>query len=1116
MAASRPVRRLLRISCALRHVPARVWPALGLILLAVLAPVPAAGQDARLLREPAISAEHIAFTHGGDLWIVDRAGGDARRLTATPAVVSGPHFSPDGRWIAFTSAETGPAQVHVIDVEGGNPRRLTWYPSASEARGWSPDGTRVLYSSGRQSAPSSFSRLWTVPAGGGPSTLLPAPFGFQGSFSPEGGSVAVMPTSKWDPEWRGYRGGQNVPLVLLELETLEEVLIPGERFTDTHPVWMDGKVYFLSDRDAAANVWSYDVASGALEQLTFEAEVDIKSLSGGAGMLVYEHDGWIHTLDPLTRATEQLSISVRGDFPWARPRWVDVGSDVSAAGLSATGQRAVMEARGEIFTVPVEHGTARNLTRSDGAADRAPVWSPLGDSVAWFSDEGGGYRLHIGPQDGLGEARSLAIGASRMAWNPSWSPDGSRIAFMDDRARVQVVEVSTGELITADLGGDSNDRTSTRPVWSPDSRWLAYENRFPNRFRRLVVWSVDTGETHILTDAMADAFSPAWDRDGRHLWFLAGTDLGRSSGWANTSAITASPTYGAYVMVLREDDPTPFPTRSDEEGSRGTGDAEGAAGDDPAPAVGARAQGSGGAAADDPPEVRIDLEGIERRIVALPMPVRGYGTALAGPQGSVFITEAQEGEPGSTLHLFSVESREARVFAQGVGSVAISGDGARILFQSGGQWRVVDTARPPDAGSGRLTVNLQARIDPEVEWRQIFDETWRMKRDFFYDPGMHGADWDAVYARYSPLVEHVRHRSDLNYVIGQMGSELAVGHSYFGGGDIPRVESTPVGLLGADLEAENGRWRIARIFTAEQWNPGLAAPLDQPGMQVREGDYLLAVEGMELTADEDPYQAFEGTVVRQVRLHVSRTPSMDDAWTEVVVPMANEGQLRQRAWVEDNRRRVDELSGGRLAYVWVPNTGNPGLVSFDRYYFSQQDRSGAVIDERFNGGGLLDDYMVDLMNRGLRAGITNEAVNGVPHQLPAGILGPKVLLINQYAGSGGDFFPWVFRHLEIGPLIGMRTWGGLVRSCFHFPRVDGGFANSPCNAVFEPGGDWIAENFGIPADIEVRVTARDVAAGRDPQLERGVQEALRLLELQGEVEVVQPPFPIRSRRPGGG
>jgi len=1080
--------------------PARaVASVLALILAAAaqvlaISPVAAAAQETRLLRDPAISAEHIAFTYGSDLWIVGRAGGEARRLTATPAVVSGPHFSPDGRRIAFTSAEQGIPQVHVIDIDGGDPVRLTWYPSPSQARGWTPDGTRILYASGRESAPSNYTRLWTVPADGGPSTLLPAPFGFRGDFAADGQRLVVEPTSRWDPEWRGYRGGQNVPLVVLDLGTLDEQLIPSDLTYDQHPVWVDGTVYFLSDRDWAMNIWSFEPATGALRQITFESDVDIRTLSAGAGILVYEHDGWIHTLDPRTGVSERISITVRGDFPWARPRWVDVGSGIRSAGLSPSGRRAVMEARGEIFTVPVEHGSARNLTRSPGAADRSPVWSPAGDSVAWFSDDGDGYRLHIGHQDGLDAPRSLPIGASKMAWNPSWSPDGRHMAFMDERARVQVIEVATGRITTAGLGGDSNDRTSMRPEWSPDSRWLVYANRFPNQFRRIVVWSVETGETHILTDAMADAFSPTWDRDGRHLWFLASTNLGTAAGWANTSSIGASPTYGAYVMVLRADDPTPFPARSDEEG----------------------APSSGNSAAEGTPQVRIDLDGIERRIVPLPMPQRGYAEAVAGPKGSVFIREPQSGQPGGTLHKFSLSTREAQSFVQGVQQFAVSGDGSRILIQASGQWRVVDTARPPDGNAGRMTIDLQAFIDPPTEWRQIFEEMWRRVPDFLYDPEVHGADWDAVYTRYAPLLDYVRHRNDLNYLIGKVGGEMSVGHSYFGGGDLPSVPSTPVGVLGADLTPHNGRWQISRIFTTEQWNPGLSAPLDQPGMRVREGDYLLAVEGVELTADEDPYQRLYGMVGRQIRLHFSRTPSMADAWSEVVIPAATETALRQRAWVEDNRRKVDELSGGRLAYVWVPNTSNPGLVSFDRYYFSQQDRSAAVIDERFNGGGLLDDYMVDLMNRQLRAAITNEAVNGLPFRLPAGILGPKVLLINQYAGSGGDFFPWVFRHLEIGPLIGMRTWGGLVRSCGHYPLVDGGNANAPCNAVFEPGVGLIAENEGVPADIEVRITARDLAAGRDPQLERGVREALRLLEIHGEVEVVQPPFPRPARRPGDG
>ena len=1073
-------------------------------------------QDTRLLRQPTISQTQVAFTYGGDLWVASRDGGEATRLTASPAVVSNPHFSPDGRHIAFTSSEAGVPSLYVISSEGGAPTRLTWYPAPAYARGWTPDGSRILYASSRETAPSGFNRLWTVSPDGGPSTLLPSPFGFSGSYSPDGRRLAVDQTSRWDVEWRSYRGGQNVPLVLIDLQTLDEVLLPNERTADTHPVWMGGKVYFLSDRDWASNVWSYDPAGGALEQITSFDDADVKHLSGGAGTLVFEHDGRVHTLNPETGTTQAIPITVRGDFPWARERWVDVGTNIFAARLSATGQRAVMEARGEIFTVPVEHGSARNLTRSAGAADRAPVWSPDGASVAWFSDDGNGYQLMIAPQDGLGETRSLSIGESKMAWNPDWSPDGTRIAFMDDRARVRVIEVESGRILTADVGGAAGDRGGMSPVWSPDSRWLAYSKRYPNQFRRIVVWSLESGEARTVTDAMADAFSPTWDRDGRHLWFLASTNLGVGAGWANTRSMSANPTQGAYVVVLRADDPTPFLPRSDEEeGSPGAPEA-GAGGEEAAGEEEAEGAGEGDAEADgDDSSVRIDFEGIERRTLALPMPVRSYAGAVAGPEGSVFIAEFQPNQPGATLHKFTLSGREASVFTQGVGRMAVSGDGSRILFFAGGQWRVVDTARPPDATTGRLTVDLRASIDPALEWKQIFDESWRMQRDFLYAPNTHGADWDAVYRRYEPLVEHVRHRADLNYILDQVNGELSIGHSFVGGGDMPRVESVPVGLLGADLEADSGRWRIARIYTTEQWNPGLNAPLDQPGMEIREGDYLLAVEGVELTAAEDPYRAFEGTVGRQLRVHVSSTPSMADARVEVVVPIGNEGQLRQRAWVEDNRRKVDELSDGRLAYVWVPNTGGPGITSFDRYYFSQQDRHAAVIDERFNGGGLLDDYMVDLMTRRLRAAFTNEAEGGVPMALPAGILGPKVLLVNEYAGSGGDFFPWIFSKLEVGPLIGTRTWGGLVASCSHYPMVDGGSVTAPCTAVFEPGVDWVAENVGVPADIEVRMDARSLAEGRDPQLERGVAEALRLLELEGPVRVIQPPFPTPSRRPGG-
>ena len=1075
-------------------------------------PSQASTQSSRLLRQPTISADHVAFAYGADIWVTDRAGGEARRITSTPAVESDPHFSPDGHSIAFTSNRSGTSAVYVVPVEGGRPRRLTWYPAPTSAKGWTPDGSRVLYSSTRETAPTSYERLWTVSPQGGPSELMPAPWGHDGSFSPDGERIVVDRMSRWDVEWRSYRGGQNTPLSILDLDDLEEVWLPNERSADIHPVWLGDKVYFLSDRDWAMNVWSYDVATEALEQVTRFQDVDVKWLTGGDGVLVLEQDGYLHTLDPASGRTQRLDVRVRGDFPWAEPRWEDVAQQVASASLSPTGQRAVMEARGEVFTVPVEKGPVRNLTGSSGAADRAPIWSPDGGTVAWFSDDGSGYLLLIGPQDGMGDPRRISIGESKMAWTPVWSPDGERIAFVDDDSRVRVVNVESGRVRTVDVGGTNLERTSMGLSWSPDSRWLGYAKTFPNNFRRIMAWSVEEGDAYPLTGPMADAFSPAWDRDGRHMYFLASTDLALGSGWANTSSIAADPTYGAYLLVLRDDDPTPFPPESDEEEVKEEGESGGESEDEPG-----EAEEAGGEESEEVEEVRIDMEGIQRRVVALPLPVARYGMTLAGPKGTVFIGERPPGEFSMTLHKFSLEDREAEVFTEGVSSASISDDGSKMLLRAGPNWQVVATASPPEPGKGRLDFELRMYLDRQVEWAQMFDEAWHYEKDFFYDPGLHGADWDAVRERYRPLVPHVRHRADLNYLLDQMNGELSVGHSFVFGGDFPAVDTSRVGLLGAELEAENGGWRIGRIFTSESWNPGLSAPLDEPGLQVEEGAYLVGVGGEELSAANDPYRLLDGTAGRQTLLHLNDRPGMEGHWTITVEPIRSEGALRQRAWVEDNRRMVDELSGGRLAYVWVPNTGGGGFVSFNRYFFAQQDKEGAVIDERFNGGGNLDDYMVDLMTRSLRGAITNEAEGGAPFRIPAGILGPKVLLINELAGSGGDYFPWAFRQQNAGPLIGTRTWGGLVRSSVHNSLVDGGALTSPDNAVFDPiNNRYVAENEGVPPDIEVRLDARSAAEGRDPQLERGVEEALRLLEAQGSQRVTKPPFRTPARRPRGG
>ncbi|MGD8781142.1 MAG: PDZ domain-containing protein [Ignavibacteria bacterium] len=1060
------------------------------------------GQGTRLLRQPTISSTHIAFVYGGDIWVSDFNSNEVRRITSTPAVESCPILSPDGSLITFTSNRSGVNEVYTVPVEGGTPTRLTWYPANSRAIAWTPDGKRILYTTTRETTPRAFYRLWTVPVEGGPSTLLTYQWGCDGSFDPTGKQIVIDPTSRWDKEWRNYRGGQNNSLIILNLDDLSETLIPNnERYTDIQPVWLDKSIYFISDRDHISNIWKYTPETDELQQLTSFTGADVKWLSGNENKLAFEREGYLHLFDLKTGEIQQLEITVRGDFPWAETKWEDVSKKIESVSLSSTGKRVLAEARGEIFTIPVEHGDTRNITRSCDAADRMPLWSPKGTDIAWFSDAGQKeYKLFIASQDGLSEPKSISIGESKMAWSPAWSPDGKYIVFVDDDVRIRIVDIENGEILTADVGGTNLERESTGVTWSPDSKWLAYSKTGTNNFRRIMLYSLDDKKVYEVTDILADSFSPAWDRDEKHLYFLASTNVALGSGWANTSAMQADPTYGVYVINLCKDDESPFKPQSDEEKDLTKDDKK------------ENDKSSDKKAEKDTTEaktklVKIDFDNLERRTLALPIPVRNYRFTLSGPEGSVFIAERIPNKPGYLLHKFTLEKKKAEEFVNNVRNVSVSADGKKILVQQGKSWQVAGTGKPVGSDAKKITVKLKMQLNRLAEWQQIFEEAWRYERDYFYDPGMHGRNWQTVHDRYAPLVPYVRHRNDLTYVLDQVNGELSVGHSFVFGGDFPEVEKPAIGLLGADLVVENNMWKIKRIYTAESWNPDLKAPLDQPAMKIKEGYYLVGVEGKELTADDDPYSYFDGTADRQTVIHINDKPTFKEAWKEIVTPVNNENGLRQRAWVEDNRRLVDKLSNGKLAYVWVPNTGGQGLGSFNRYFFAQQDKEGAVIDERFNGGGLLDDYMVDLMTRKLRAAITNEVPNGKPFKLPAGILGPKVLLINEESGSGGDFFPWVFRQQQAGPLIGTRTWGGLVSSAVHYRLVDGGALTAPDNAVFDPiNNKWVAENEGVAPDIEVRLDAKSLTEGRDVQIERAVKEALLLLEQQGTLKVTHPPY----------
>jgi len=674
--------------------------------------------------------------------------------------------------------------------------------------------------------------------------------------------------------------------------------------------------------------------------------------------------------------------------------------------------------------------------------------------------------------------------------------------------------VAKGTIKTADIAGDNNERGNMGLTWSHDSNWLAYTKTGINHFRQIKVWSAKNDSIYALTNSFADSFSPAWDRDGHHLYFLASTNLALGSGWANTSSITSDPDYAAYIMNLKKADTSPFKPRSDEETITEEKKPET---DAKKPSMGKLPEKKADkdttkTAAKEPVPVVVDFENIERRTIAMPLSRGNYRLIIDGPAGTVFIGEQKEGVNGLVIQKYTLEKREAKEFVSGASQVSVSSDGNKMLAMIASDWKIMNTSSATGSDGKSVKIALKKQLDRSAEWKQIFEEAWRYERDYFYDPGMHGRNWNEVYEKYSPLIPYIRHRTDLTYVLDQMNGELSVGHSFVFGGDYPEVDRSSVGLLGADLIAENNRWKIKRIYTTESWNPELSSPLDRPGIKIEEGYYLVGINGRELTSADDPFKYLDGTLDVQTTLHINKTPDFAGAWQEVVKPIASEVNLRQRAWVEDNRRLVDKLSGGKLAYVWVPNTSSGGFISFNRYFFAQQDKKGAVIDERFNGGGLLDDYMVDLMNRTLRASITNEAPQGIPFSLPAGILGPKVLLINEMSGSGGDFFPWVFRQQKIGPLIGTRTWGGLVKSSVHYALVDGGGLTAPDNAVFDPiNNKWIAENEGVPPDIEVRQDAVSLSKGIDPQLEKAVKETMRLLELKGEIKITPPAYPTPAK-----
>jgi tricorn protease len=1119
-----------------------------LVLLEAFASSFAQDEKPTLFRQPTISRTDIVFSYGGDLWSVARRGGDARRLTTGVGIEANPYFSPDGTQVAFTGEYDGNVDVYVIPAAGGVPKRLTYHPAVDEVSGWTPDGRSVLFSSTRDSS-AGFSRLYTFPAdGGGLPTEIPLPMARRGWLSPDGTHVAYEPLSQWQGDWKRYKGGQTQPIWVARLSDSSIEKVPRDNSNDKCPMWMGDKIYFLSDRSGGTvSLFSFDTKSRQVEQIVANKGLDIKYASAGAGAIVYEQFGAIYTLDAGSENPQKVNIRVAGDFPGVRPRYEKVGGRIANVAISPTGVRAVFEARGEIITAPADKGDARNLTNTTNVMERDPAWSPDGKWIAYFSDEGGEYALHLRDQTGMGDVKKIRLGDGLPGFysSPVWSPDSKKIAYQRHDISLWYVDVEKGTNTRVDKNtfGDFGD--VMEPSWSPDGKWLAYARQLDNRLRAVYLYSVDKNQTNQITDGLGDARHVTFDKSGKYLYFTASTNVGPTISFADLSGIAHQTSRSVYAIVLRSDIASPLAPESDEEKVQPEKRDDvpvtlPSASPTPAPSAAttpAPTTSETPAATPTPAEqpkpatsptpkpaepTRIDLEGIDQRVISIPqIPARNFNGLYAGKAGTLYVTEIPvapppTGAPGLTLHKFDLEKRKFEEVKTGVTNFRVSANGEKMLFLQGPVWNLISTTQPARPGEGIVkTAEMEVYVDPRVEWRQMFNEIWRGERDFFYDPNTHGLDIEKAKKLYAPYVDAIAHRDDLNYLFREMLNQIGVGHMFIGGGDQPRPNAVSGGLLGADYRIENGRYRFARVYNGENWNPQLRAPLTAPGVNVRQGEYLIAVNGREVKAADNVYQMFESTANKQIVIKVGASPDGKDARQVTVVPVGSEQGLRNLAWIEDNRRKVDQLSGGRLAYIYIPNTGGPGYASFNRYFFAQTNKYGAVVDERFNGGGLLADYVVEYLNRQQLAKIAFR--DGKDWNVPAGaIYGPKVMLINELAGSGGDAMPWFFKKLKVGPLVGKRTWGGLVRASGIPTLMDGGSIRAPNGAVYGLSGEWEVENVGVAPDIEVEYDPALWRAGRDPQLEKAVEWLLAELEKNPPKEYQRPPYPNLHKESGLG
>jgi tricorn protease len=1062
----------------------------------------------KLLRFPDIHGDKVVFCYAGDLWIAPSSGGEAFRLTAHPGLELFPKFSPDGEWIAFTGQYDGDEQVYVIPSKGGIPRKLTYYPARgplaprwgydNQVYGWTRDGKAVLFRSLRDGWDLTESRLYTVPMEGGLPVALPMPVSGAGDLSPDGKKVVYSPLVRDFRTWKRYEGGWAQDLYIFDLETLEAQRITDSKRCDRDPMWIGDMIYFTSDRDGKLNLYSYDPSTGATQQITHETEWDVRWPSADEeGRIVYELDGELRVFDTKTGDDEKISIYVPNDGVAMRPAHVCAANLIEDWGLSPKGKRALFVARGDVFTAPIEKGPTRNLTNSSFAHDKAAAWSPDGKKIAFISDRDGEEEIYLVDQDGSGEVTRLTNDGNCMRYRPVWSPDGKRIAFSDKNGKLFVLTVANKEVKEV---ADERDNQVLDYEWSPNGGYLAFSLTDPNRMKSIYIYDVSKEKLHRVTGPYFNEYDPAWGPDGKYLFYLSDREYAPQIGSIEWNYVLDRETC-IFAVALRKDVEHPFPPRSDEVALEEE--------KEPKKEKSKKKKGY----------IKIDFDGLASRVARVPVPADNY-YGLAAIEGNLVYVKGtafyygRKSDKESALMIFSLEKREAKPITKKVSGYALSRDGKKVLVRQSGAFNLYDVK--PEADGSKKTVSTKGlMVDrvPAQEWAEVFNEVWRRFRDFFYVPNMHGYDWEALREQYKPLLRYVAHRSDLNYVIGEMIAELSVSHAYISGGDYEIPQRPKAGLPGArfELDEKAGRYRIAKILEGQNEEDAYRSPLTEIGIDVREGDYVLAIDGEELTPDVNPYKLLLHKADRPVELTINSRPSFKGARKVRYKPVSSEWNLIYYNWVAAKRRYVEEKTNGRIGYLHIPDMGAKGIQEFIKWYYGQIRKEGLIVDVRGNGGGNVSQMIIERLGRKLLS-VDYSRNSDYPYTYPEKTFhGHLVCLLNETSASDGDIFPAMFKKAGLGKLIGKRSWGGVIGITSHGPLLDGGSVFVPEYGFVSTDGTWSIENHGVDPDLVVENDPKSVIEGKDPQLDAAIAELEKEIKAEPMSMPRRPAPPVKTK-----